>query len=386
MRLLLVSNGHGEDLSGALLAQALQQQGAEVAALPLVGDGTPYLTARIPVLGSTRSYSTGGLGYTSAAGRWAEILQGQVFYLLKRSLRLWQEARRADGLVVVGDVIPVLLCWLLGKPVATYLVAYSSHYEGRLRLPWPCSACLASKRFKAVFSRDELTAIDLSQQLGRSVQFLGNPFMEKVLANANATNNKQQLALLPGSRLPEALNNLELMLKLLELLPSRAGNWCFQAALVAELDATAVAQLAKGRGWSCNGKVLQWQGLAVELCWGKFNQVLAECSVALSMAGTATEQAVGLGKPVLQLAGHGPQFTAGFAEAQRRLLGPAVFCAPGAVGASHTLQQSLNLLLDLIEKPNSAQQSIWREQGKKRLGSAGGTASMAAAILRALGE
>ena len=90
MRLLLVSNGHGEDLSGALLAQALQQQGAEVAALPLVGDGTPYLTARIPVLGSTRSYSTGGLGYTSAAGRWAEILQGQVFYLLKRSLRLWQ--------------------------------------------------------------------------------------------------------------------------------------------------------------------------------------------------------------------------------------------------------------------------------------------------------
>jgi len=29
MRLLLVSNGHGEDLSGALLAQALQQQGAE---------------------------------------------------------------------------------------------------------------------------------------------------------------------------------------------------------------------------------------------------------------------------------------------------------------------------------------------------------------------
>ncbi|NDE22365.1 MAG: hypothetical protein EBZ96_05725, partial [Synechococcaceae bacterium WB9_3_282] len=355
MRLLLVSNGHGEDLSGALLAQALQQQGAEVAALPLVGDGAPYLTAGIAVLGSTRSYSTGGLGYTSAAGRWAEILQGQVFYLLKRSLRLWQESRRADGLVVVGDVIPVLLCWLLGKPVFTYLVAYSSHYEGRLRLPWPCGACLASKRFKAVFSRDELTAIDLSQQLGRSVQFLGNPFMEKVLANASASINKKQLALLPGSRLPEALNNLELMLKLLELLPSRACNWCFQAALVAELDATAVAQLATGRGWRCNGKFLQWQGLALELCWGKFNQVLAECSVALSMAGTATEQAVGLGKPVLQLAGHGPQFTEGFAEAQRRLLGPALFCAPGPAGAPETLGASAKLLLALMA-PNDPQQ------------------------------
>jgi len=45
------------------------------------------------------------------------------------------------------------------------------------------------------------------------------------------------------------------------------------------------------------------------------------------MAGTAAEQAVGMAKPVLQLPGQGPQFTAGFAEAQRRLLGPTVFCA-----------------------------------------------------------
>ena len=63
-----------------------------------------------------------------------EILQGQVLYLLKRSWRLLREARQADGIVVVGDVIPVILAWLSGKPVITYLVAYSSHYEGRLRL------------------------------------------------------------------------------------------------------------------------------------------------------------------------------------------------------------------------------------------------------------
>ena len=35
-----------------------------------------------------------------------------------------------------------------------------------------------------------------------------------------------------------------------------------------------------------------------------------------SMAGTATEQAIGLGKPVIQIEGKGPQFTKTFAEAK----------------------------------------------------------------------
>ena len=134
------------------------------------------------IAGRTQSFSTGGLGYASFAGRLKEILQGQVLYLLKRSWRLLREARRADGIVVVGDVIPVILAWLSGKPVITYLVAYSSHYEGRLRLPWPCGPCLASKRFAAVFSRDALSASDLSEQLRRLVEFLGNPFMDGLVA------------------------------------------------------------------------------------------------------------------------------------------------------------------------------------------------------------
>ena len=82
-RLLLLSNGHGEDLSGALLGRALSEQGHDVQALPLVGRGNPYRTAGIPLLGRTREYSTGGIGYTSLRGRLTELMQGQLLHLLE---------------------------------------------------------------------------------------------------------------------------------------------------------------------------------------------------------------------------------------------------------------------------------------------------------------
>jgi uncharacterized protein (TIGR03492 family) len=391
MRLLLVSNGHGEDLSGALLGQALQRLGATVAAVPLVGDGDPYRRAEIPVLGHTRSYSTGGLGYTSGAGRLTEVLQGQVLYLLGRSWRLWSAARRADGLVVIGDVIPVMLAWSCRRPVATYLVAYSSHYEGRLRLPWPCGPCLASRRFRAVFARDALTAEDLSHQLRRPVRFLGNPFMDQLRAEPLPPPTKTepaQVLLLPGSRCPEALENLALMLRLLERLPTSARHCRFEVALVADITAETLVGLVDRLGWELDQDAggrplgLCCGPLRLGLHWGRFAPLLVRSRVVVAMAGTATEQAVGLGIPVLQLAGRGPQFTAGFAEAQRRLLGPGVVCAPGPVGAEATLAASATLLERLLTDDDL--RTRCRSEGDRRLGPGGGSDRLARAMLEAL--
>ena len=86
--ILLLSNGHGEDLSGALLGRSLRELGHPVEALPLVGRGEAYRRAGIPLLGRTREFSTGGIGYTSFKGRLTELVQGQVFYLLRQLLRL----------------------------------------------------------------------------------------------------------------------------------------------------------------------------------------------------------------------------------------------------------------------------------------------------------
>ena len=388
--ILLLSNGHGEDLSGALIGQALQQRGLAVEALPLVGHGRAYIQAGIRVRGRTREYSTGGLGYTSFWGRITEVVQGQILYLLSRLLLLLRIARRYRLILVVGDVIPVIAAWLSGRPTATYLVAYSSHYEGKLRLPWPCAPCLRGRRTRTIYSRDALTGADLTGQLQRPVHFLGNPFFDGALSPSEPLQGApvQRLGLLPGSRLPEALHNLELMLRVLERLPEAlrpSQRLGLHAALVGKLTPQEVAPLASRLGWKLQLEgdercCLQRGPLLLQLEWGRFAAVVQQCDLLLSMTGTAAEQCVGLGKPVLQLVGEGPQFTENFAEAQRRLLGPGVFCAGGDPGSDAQLDATADQLEQLLER--LLHDTRWRSElqqlGMERIGSGGGAARMAA--------
>ena len=103
------------------------------------------------------------------------------------------------------------------------------------------------------------------------------------------------------------------------------------------------------------------------------------------MTGTAAEQCVGLGKPVLQLEGEGPQFTAGFAEAQRRLLGPGVLCAaapeapPGSEAQLNGTARLLEQLLERLQHDHPWSEEL-HQLGLERIGSGGGAARMAADI------
>jgi len=381
---LLLSNGHGEDLSGALVACQLIQRGIAVEALPLVGHGASYRQLGIPVLGRTRNCSTGGLGYTSLAGRIAELLEGQMLYVLNRLLLLRRRRRHYGLVLAVGDLLAVLGGWFSGLPTAVYLVAYSSHYEGRLRLPWPCGWLLGRPGIRAIWSRDELSAADLSRQLGRPVCFLGNPFLDAVSGNEAppAGAGDAELLLVPGSRLPEAARNLALMLELLAQLP-RDRRLRLRAALVPGLERACIAQLAAPLGWQLEGEDRLVRGpLELELSWGGFGQLLPRAQLVLCSAGTAAEQAVGLAIPVLQLPGQGPQFTPGFAEAQRRLLGAGVFCAPDPASAAELAHQLLEQQLDPIRGPALRRQLA--TIGQERIGRPGGSQAMAGAIMNLL--
>jgi uncharacterized protein (TIGR03492 family) len=115
--------------------------------------------------------------------------------------------------------------------------------------------------------------------------------------------------------------------------------------------------------------------------------VLKQAHLLLAMTGTATEQAVGLGKPVVQLAGHGPQFSPNFAEAQRRLLGPSLFSAEGEPGSERSLAGTAALIGRVLQDLRATDLAErCRRNGQERIGGPGGAARMAGQIVLTLDE
>jgi uncharacterized protein (TIGR03492 family) len=90
------------------------------------------------------------------------------------------------------------------------------------------------------------------------------------------------------------------------------------------------------------------------------------------MAGTATEQFIGLGKPALIIPGAGPQFTPGFAEAQTRLLGESVILVAQAQDVGVEMER-------LLQQPDRLQ-SI-EQNGRLRMGTSGAAQRIAACLI-----
>ena len=379
-RILLLSNGHGEDLSGSLIAKQLVNSGHSVDALPIVGKGIHYEKAKIKIIGKTKEFITGGIGYNSFKGRLTEIFGGEIIYLLKKLYLTYKIRKKYNYFFVVGDIVPIFFSWICKKCFFTYLVAYSSHYEGKLKLPWPSKFFLLSKKAKIIYTRDLLTANDLTSQLKKKVSFLGNPFMDKFfLKDKESKKSRFSIGLFPGSRFPEVLDNFVLILEVLEALSDNSflQKIEFNFAIVNALPSSKILEIFKNRKWvylqNINKKNLlkvQYKFLKVNLYWNSFEEILIKSRCCISMAGTAAEQAIGLGKPVIQIEGRGPQFTKSFAEAQRRLLGKYVFCATNYRNKNDQIDQTINLIIKVIYliKLNKMFLISCNENAKQRLG------------------
>ena len=357
-RILLLSNGHGEDLSGSLLAKHLVERGDLVDALPIVGDGENYKKVNIKIIGKTKKFRTGGIGYNSLKGRLIEIFGGQIFYFFKKLYLSFKLRNKYDFYLVIGDIVPIFFAWFSKKDFFTYLVAYSSHYEGKLKLPWPCKFFLISKYAKKIYARDFLTAKDLSTQLRKKVFFLGNPFMDKFSCFEKKSKTFSfNIGLFPGSRYPEILNNLLLILELLETMSDLKyfEKIPFKFAIVNDLSREKIKTLLTQRKWiyikkECKNYGLEFKYgfITINFYWNLFEEILFKSKFVISMAGTAAEQAIGLAKPVIQIEGKGPQFTKSFAEAQRRLLGRYVFCSTSYKNKKDQINQTINLILKVL--------------------------------------
>jgi uncharacterized protein (TIGR03492 family) len=396
-RVLFLSNGHGEDLNASLILQAFRKLApqAEVAALPIVGLGRAYQRLGVPIIGPTQELPSSGFNYI-AVGRLLNPLNWQretnplnlVRDLLAGlPLLTWQQLKAVrhysptcDLLFATGDVVPIFFAYLSKRPFMVFLVSTSGYYEGKTRLPLVAWWWMRSPQCLAIFTRDGYTAKDLQRRGLTKAQFCGYPIMDTLAPEGKLLHLRDDLptvALLPGSRMPEALANLELQLQVCELVQTRQPTQ-FVAALVPEVSQSHLQALAIRQGWTFRDNLLQKGDTRVSYHYDAYADILDRCDVALGMAGTAVEQTVGLGKPVVQIIGQGPQFTYTFAEAQMRLLGESVVTIGNRPADAALLAQAADKMVEILTNQDFLDRC--RVNGRNRVGAAGGSVALAQQI------
>jgi uncharacterized protein (TIGR03492 family) len=406
-RLLVLSNGHGEDLIALRVLEALRplQPELQVSVLPLVGLGSAFAAAEaagwLRRVGRRQPLPSGGFSNQSLAGLLRDLAAGLPLLTAEQVQLVRRWGRGGAPVLAVGDLLPLLLAWAGGGPFG-FIGTPKSDFTWRSAPPpgWGCSALadryhrckgsewdpwewalMGSRRCRLLALRDRLTARGLRRR-GLAALAPGNPMLDGLepAALPEPLQGRRRLLLLPGSRLPEASGNLARLLAALPAdLPADAPGWTLLLATGSRPSQQELAPLLAANGFRPRrpaadlGASAAWErsGLELQLGPGRFAAWAGWAELGLATAGTATEQLVGLGVPALSLPGPGPQFKAGFARRQSRLLG-------GAVQPCHSAAELARRLRQLLDDPRERQRLGRR--GRLRMGPAGGSGRLAALI------
>lgn len=386
IQLLVISNGHGEDQVAMRILQVLRQDIPKLNAdaLPIVGIGLSYRKQNIPCLVKGKAFLSGGF-WGHEFGQ--DLQHGFLGLTLKQIKAVRQWSHQGGVVLAVGDIVPLMLAWWSGLPYAFVGTAKSELYRGhplsflRSSIYWPWERWLmAHKRCRGVFPRDRITATTLRRWPIPVFDF-GNPMMDELEPRGELPELPPgcKILLLPGSRAPEVFRNWQLMISAIADLHQTQQTYVFLGAIAPGIDQRPLQEILVQYGWTAQKDTAfpyyhQHQHSLLLMPNG-FRDCLSIANIVLAMAGTATEQAVGLGKPVITIPGHGPQFTAQFAAAQAQLLGPSIY----RINRPEDLPQMLSVVQEQCRQPQ-----IWQKNGRHRMGLPGASVKIAQTLQQQL--
>lgn len=367
MKLLVLSNGAGEDAIAASILEHLPDT-LDITVFPLLGAGSAY-AGRWPQMGDCGAPPSQGLSNQS----WRLWLKDLRHGLAGRVFAQWRQlTRRRDCVALaVGDLVPCALAALAGLRSIYFVGTAKSVYHHAYS--WP-ERFLLKRWVKRALVRDQPTA-DFLTLHGMRAAYLGNAMMDETVPLGLDLGFENALALFPGSR-AQAPQELPRQLRIWRRM--QADFPCPAAVAVApgmNLDAL-VPPGSSLRLTGENRGVVAWLDEQVALVQGALGDLLVRSRLALGQAGTAHEQAVGAGVPVVSLHPT-PQGPLGWYRGrQKGLLGDALLVvSEDEEEAARTL---VRLACDDQERNRRA------AIGRERMGLPGGAARMAAWLARQL--
>jgi tetraacyldisaccharide 4'-kinase len=322
-RIVVASNGYGEDAIGVLLAKKLRDAfpAAQVLAFPLVGRGESYRNQGIAVASTPSVTPSGGVLKYRLRDLWGDIRAG-LFDHIRDQQRAWHHiAHRTRTPLCVGDVY-LLLHTLWGQGIAPLFVATAKtvYLSGH----WRLERFIIRHHCRRTWTRDRDSANQLSAS-GADASYAGNPIMD-LLGNVTvppsfseeaASSAKPKILLLPGSR-GRAYDDVKLLLDAVE---------CLQASIPCDYVMVPAPTLSLSRlaeacqGWRFEEKEgdvprLIKNDVAVDLRQGDVSTAAVGISLLLGLGGTANQLCAGMGIPVVSIDEKGKRV-------QKKLLGDA---------------------------------------------------------------
>ncbi|MBK8457212.1 MAG: hypothetical protein IPL47_08995 [Phyllobacteriaceae bacterium] len=188
------------------------------------------------------------------------------------------------------------------------------------------------------------------------------------------------IAMLPGTREDAAANAADLLDAAAAIRPAGVDPTRLRFVFAAHdrLDFAAVASRATGWSRTADGERLTLvapDGAHALVVRGRFNETLAAASLVIGMAGTANEQAIGLGLPLIAVPSAGVQGE-NYVRMKARYFGDAAVTVarePAAIAAA---------VEAILSDP--AKRARMAAAGRERMGGPGASAAIAAEVRRRL--
>lgn len=391
-RLLFVSNGHGEDAIACQLLDRMRALDAStpIDAWPMVGDGAAYAERGVPIVGPRNRLPSDGFATLSLALLWKDLRAGWVRTHLRQVAAARALRGRYDLVLAVGDVVPIAAAVLARTPFVFVGCAKSAYYGPRwgytaLERRWLARHCVTA------YARDRLTANELAAARVPA-RYVGNPMMDDLEgrgATFSLAADELVIACLPGSRgdAPENARRLLALVPRGERLGARvtyllAVAPSFDAGELgaAALDALGWRDVPPGEDDAADGIVRRLARDAttralVVRAPGAFADALRRSTLVIGMAGTANEQAVGLGRPLVVVPAAGGQGQA-FVRMKMRYFGES------AVRGSEEPRAFAECVTSLLR--DDARRARMAAAGRERMGEPGASDAIARDVLARL--
>lgn len=297
--ILFISNGMGEDSIAAEIIKRLPK-GLEVDAYPIIGGGRAF-EGVCQIVGPRSHIPSQGarLERLSLLSDLPSMLAS-----IAPAVRFLRQARiRYRKIFVVGDSVGIVLARLAGIRINLYLDVYK---VGQAHRYSSCERAAIGRTVDLTLCRDEILVSQL-RRAGINARSHGNIMLDTIsYGSADLSylgKGRPVVGLLPGSR-STAPSAFALQAEALHL---AASEETFDAVLalapdIEPTDLAAVSQLQWEApelvGGSDCGRLVR-NGLNIVLVRGATGNVIEASHLLLSQSGTATQQALGLGRPVI---------------------------------------------------------------------------------------